>query len=309
MTKISIVGAGAVGAQAAFYSVLRKLGDIVLVDVVEGLAKGKALDLQQCASLLGVDCKIIGGSDYSLTKNSDIVMITAGLPRKPGMTREQLLETNAKIVKDVVENVVKHSPNAVLLVMTNPVDAMTYLALKVSKFPRERVIGQAGILDCARFRTFVAHELNVSVNDVSAVVLGSHGEEMVPVPRLTKVKGKPLTELLSKEKIDAVSSRVRNAGAEIVNLMQSSAFFTPGVAIAEMADAILNDREANHCCSVFLQGEYGVNGCMGVPVVLSSKGVKIVDLQLNAEEKALFAKAHSSLSKMHSEVDVFLSKL
>lgn len=307
MSKIGIIGAGAVGAQAAFCCLLKGF-DVVLVDVVEGVAKGKAVDLQQCAPLFNVDVSVIGSSDFSSLNGCDVVLVTAGFPRKPGMSREDLLLANAKIVKSVVENVVKFCPDCIILIMTNPVDAMSYLALKVSKFSRERVIGQAGVLDSARFRTFVARELRVSVNDVSAVVLGSHGEEMVPVPSLCKINGQPLSELLSGEKIDAIVARTRNAGAEIVSLMGSSAFFAPGASIVDMVDSIVNDSKSVLPCSVFLEGEYSVKNCfMGVPVVLGSSGFeKIEVVELSDDEKLAFSRAVLSISKMQKQVDSFL---
>lgn len=308
MTKISVIGAGAVGAQVAFLSVLKQLGDVVLIDIAGDMAKGKALDLFEATPVLGVDAKIRGGDDYEQTKNSDVIIITAGLPRKPGMTREDLLKTNANIVKEVTENVCIHSPNAILLVMTNPLDAMTYVALKASKFPRERVIGQAGILDSSRFRSFIAEQTGVSVNDIQAMVLGSHGEQMVPVPSLTTINGKPIREVLDKEAVDALVERTRKGGAEIVELLKTgSAFFAPAASIVEMTESILKDQKKEVPCSVQLAGEYSVNCCIGVPVVLGKSGVgKVVELELSAAERAEFKKAAESIQEMQRQVDEFL---
>lgn len=305
MAKISVIGAGAVGAQVAFLCVLKGLGDVALIDIAGDTARGKALDLFEATPVLGVDAKIVGGDDYALTKDSDVVIVTAGLPRKPGMTREDLLKKNAGIVGDVAGQVCKYSPNAILLIMTNPLDAMTYAALKVSGFPRERVIGQAGVLDSSRFRSFIAEETGESVNDIQATVLGSHGEQMVPVPSVTTVKGRPISEVLSGEKIGALVERTKKGGAEIVGLLKAgSAFFAPAVSIVEMAESILKDQKKERPCSVQLRGEYGVQCCIGVPVVLGRAGVeKVIELELTGGERAAFKKAAESIAELQVSVD------
>ncbi|MER2600484.1 MAG: malate dehydrogenase [Caldilineales bacterium] len=287
--KITIVGAGFVGATAAHWCASKELGDVVLVDIVEGMPQGKALDLLQAGPVEGYDLNIVGTNDYADTANSDIIVITAGLPRKPGMTREDLVGTNAKIITTVVENVVKHSPNAIMILVTNPLDTMTYLAKKVSGFPRERVIGQAGVLDSARMRTFISQELNVSVENIHAAVLGGHGDEMVPLPRYSTVAGIPITELLSKERVDAIVDRTRKGGGEIVALLkQGSAFFAPSASTVQMVEAILKDRKQILPCAVYLEGEYGLHDiCFGVPVKLGRSGIEqIIEIPLTDEEQA-----------------------
>ena len=309
--KITIVGAGMVGAQAAYWAAIKELGDIVLIDVMEGIAKGKALDLLESGPIAKFDVNITGGKDYKLTKKSDLVIVTAGVPRKPGMTREQLININAKIVKDICSKAKKHSPNAVYIIVTNPLDAMTYLAKQVLKLPAKRVIGQAGVLDSGRMSTFIAQELKVSVKKVKSVVLGSHGEAMVPLPRYSTVGKTPITKLLSQSKINAIVKRTIKGGAEIVNLLKTgSAFYAPGAAVIAMAESILRNQRRVMPCSAWLQGEYGVQDCyVGVPVVLGKKGIeRIIELKLNSNEKKQFDAALSKLKTMQKTVDVFLKK-
>ncbi|MCB0001908.1 MAG: malate dehydrogenase [Anaerolineae bacterium] len=292
--KISIVGAGFVGATAAHWCAVKELGDVVLVDIVEGMPQGKALDLLEAGPIQGYDLNILGTNDYADTANSDIVVVTAGLPRKPGMTREDLVGTNAKIVGGVIENVVKHSPNAIIILVTNPLDTMVYLAYKKSGLPRERIIGQAGILDSARMRTFIAMELNVSVENTHAFVMGGHGDEMVPLPRYSTVAGIPITQLMPPDRVEAIVQRTRKGGGEIVSLLkQGSAFFAPSAATMQMVEAILKDRQMILPCSVYLQGEYGLDDiCFGVPVKLGRNGVEqILEIELTAEEQEGLSKS------------------
>ncbi len=274
--KITVVGAGSVGATVAQYAVERELGDVVLVDVIEGVPQGKALDLAQAGPLHGYDARLTGTNAYDGTADSDLVVITAGLARKPGMTRDDLLFKNAEIVGSVVEQTVQRSPHAILILVTNPLDAMVQLAWKKSGFPPERVIGMAGLLDSARFRTFIAQELGVSVENVTAFVLGGHGDTMVPLPRYSTVAGIPITELLPREKIDALVRRTAGGGAEIVNLLKSgSAYYAPGAATVEMVEAILKDKKKIVPCAAYLTGQYGVRGLyVGVPVKLGRAGVR-----------------------------------
>ncbi len=286
--KITIVGAGFVGATAAHWCAVKELGDIVLFDIVEGMPQGKALDLLEAGPVEGYDLNILGTNDYADTANSDIVVVTAGLPRKPGMTREDLVGTNARIVGGVIENVVKHSPNAIVILVTNPLDTMVYLAYKKAGLPRERIIGQAGVLDSARMRTFMAMELDVSVENTHAFVMGGHGDEMVPLPRYSTVAGVPITQLLPPDRVEAIVERTRKGGGEIVALLkQGSAFFAPSSATTQMIDAILNDRKMILPCSVYLEGEYGLNDiCFGVPVKLGRNGVEqIIEIELTDEER------------------------
>lgn len=309
--KITIIGAGMVGAQAAYWAALKELGDIVLVDIEEGIPKGKALDLLQAGTIAKFDVAITGGRNYALTKNSDVVIVAAGVPRKPGMTREQLIEINAKIVMNVVLEASTHSPNAIYIMVTNPLDAMTYLAKKVLRLPRERVVGQAGVLDSGRMSAFVAEALDVSAKDVFSMVLGSHGEFMVPLPRYSTVAGIPVTELLPKQRISVLVQRTIKGGEEIVNLLKTgSAFYAPGAAVIAMAESILRDQKRLLSCSAWLQGEYGVRDCFaGVPVVLGSKGIeRIVELKLNNAEKKQFASAIAKLKEAQKTVDRFMRK-
>jgi len=294
--KIAVVGAGMVGSSAALKMAQKELGDIVLVDVVEFVADGKALDMAESSPLDGFDVALIGKTnDYSVIKDSDVVVITAGVPRKPGMTRMDLLMTNAGIVETIANHVRELAPNSIVIVVTNPLDVMTYVAWKVTGFPRERVIGQAGVLDSIRMRYFVAIELGVSVKDVQAMVLGSHGDQMVPLPRYTTVAGVPITELLPPDVIERINDRTRKAGTEIVNLLKTgSAYYAPGAAVAEMVEAIVRDKKRLMPCSVLLQGEYGLQDVfIGVPIILGKNGVeRIVELKLTEEElKALHQSA------------------
>ena len=294
--KISIVGAGFVGATAAHWCAVKELGDVVLVDIVEGMPQGKALDLLEAGPVEGYDLKITGTNDYADTANSDIVVITAGLPRKPGMTREDLVGTNARIVGGVVDNVVKYSPNAIIILVTNPLDTMVYLAYKKAGFPRERIIGQAGILDSARMRAFIAMELDVSVENTHAFVMGGHGDEMVPLPRYSTVAGIPITQLMTPDRVEAIVQRTRKGGGEIVSLLkQGSAFFAPSAATMQMVESILKDRKMILPCSVYLDGEYGLSDiCFGVPVKLGRNGIEeIVKIELNEEEQAGLEKSAS----------------
>lgn len=287
--KITIVGAGNVGATAAHWIASRELADVVLVDITEGMPQGKALDLAEAAPVEGFDCRMTGSNSYEETAGSDIIIITAGLARKPGMSRDDLLAMNAGIVQGAVQQSAPLSPNAFIIVVSNPLDAMAWVALKASGFPKNRVIGMAGVLDAARFRSFIAAELNVSVEDVHAMVLGGHGDTMVPLPRYSTVSGIPIEQFLSKERIDAISTRTRNAGAEIVNLLKTgSAYYSPSASAVLMAEAILKDKKRLIPCSAYLEGEYGVSGCfVGVPVIIGAGGVeKVIELPLTAEEKA-----------------------
>jgi len=293
MKKIAIIGAGQVGATTAHRIAEKGLGNIVLIDVVESV-KGKALDLLEAAPIEGHDCRIIGSTDYKEIRDSDIVVVTAGLPRKPGMTREDLLEKNKEIVKEAAENIKKYAPNSIVIVVTNPLDVMSYLVLKTTGFDTKRVIGMAGILDSTRFRAFIADELDVSKRDVDAMVLGSHGDTMVPIPEYTTVAGIPITELLSKEKIKEVIERTRNAGAEIVSYLKTgSAYYAPSAAVAEMVEAIINDSRRLVPASAYLQGEYGYSDLyMGVPVKLGKNGIeKIYELKLSKEAKGQLDKS------------------
>ncbi len=305
--KVSIIGAGNVGASLAQLIVQSGLADVVLQDIVEGVPQGKALDLAQACPLWGSSVAVEGTNDFSPTANSDIIVITAGFPRKPGMLREQLLAANAEVVSGVTKKTADLSPNAIIIVVTNPMDAMTYLSYKVSGFPSSRVVGMGGVLDSARFRTFVAWEFNVSPKDVEALVLGGHGVAMVPMPRYTTVKGVPLTELLPKDKIDALIHRTREGGAEIVSLLKTgSAFYAPAAATFEMVKAILLDEKRILPCSAYLNGEYGVRDVYnGVPVILGSKGVeKIIELKMNKEEMDDFIKSAQSVRATIKELKI-----
>ncbi len=287
--KITIVGAGNVGATTAHWLAAKEVGDIVLVDVIEGLPQGKALDLLEAMPIEGYDVHVVGSNSYDATANSDIVVITAGIARKPGMTREDLIDTNAGIIRSVVQQVAPLSPNSILIVVTNPLDTMAYLAYKVSGFPRERVIGQAGVLDSARFRAFIAMELGVSVENTHAFVLGGHGDEMVPLPRYSTVAGIPITELMSQEQIDRIVQRTRQGGGEIVALLKTgSAFYAPGAAVAQMVEAILKDKKQILPCSVYVDGQYGLRDMyFGLPAKLGRGGVEqVLEIQLTPEEKA-----------------------
>jgi malate dehydrogenase len=289
--KITVVGAGNVGATVAQYTVEKELGDVVLVDVIEGVPQGKALDLLQAGPVHGYDSRLTGSNSYEDTHDSDIVVITAGLARKPGMTRDDLLFKNAEIVGSVLEQVVPRSRQAILILVTNPLDAMVQLAWKRSGFPSERVIGMAGVLDSARFRTFIAQELDVSVENVTAFVLGGHGDSMVPLPRYSTVAGIPITELLSPERVAALVTRTANGGAEIVNYLKTgSAYYAPAASVVEMVEAILRDKKKILPCAAYLDGQYGVRGLyVGVPVKLGRPGVEqVIEIRLTAAEQAAF---------------------
>jgi malate dehydrogenase len=294
--KITIIGAGNVGATTAHWLAERELGDIVLVDIpqTEGMPAGKALDMTQAGPVVGYDTRITGVTDYDETVASDLVVITAGVARKPGMSREDLIGINQKIVTDVVNRIKATSPDAILIVVTNPLDTMTYLAKQVSGFPRERVVGQAGVLDSARMRAFIAMELGVSVENTHAFVLGGHGDEMVPLPRYSTVAGIPITELLPPDRVEAIVERTRKGGGEIVSLLKTgSAYFAPGAAVAQMVEAILKDKKLILPCAAYLQGEYGLNDIyFGVPVKLGRSGAEeIIDINLTAEERAALEKS------------------
>jgi len=286
--KVTVVGAGNVGATLAQRLAEKDLCDVVLVDIVEGVPQGKSLDLIEAAPVEKHDAKIIGTNDYEVTKDSNIVIITAGVPRKPGMSRDDLISTNAGIMKKVTEQVVKYSPDSILIIVSNPLDAMCHVAYEASGFPKNRIMGMAGILDSARFRAFIAMELNVSVENTHAFVLGGHGDTMVPLPRFSTVSGIPITELIPKDRIDAIVDRTRNGGAEIVKLLTTSAYYAPASAACEMAEAILKDKKKILPCAVYLEGEYGFKDLfIGVPVKLGASGVEdIIEITLTDEEKA-----------------------
>ena len=299
--KVTIVGSGNVGATAAHWIVDKELADVVLIDIVEGVPQGKALDLLQSGPVEGFDSHLVGTNDYRDSADSDIVVITAGLPRKPGMSRDDLLMKNYEIVKGVTEQVVKYSPQCILIVVSNPLDAMVQTAYKVSGFPKNRVIGMAGILDSARFRTFIARELSVSVENVHAFVLGGHGDTMVPMPRYSTVAGIPITELLPQERIDALVERTANGGAEIVGLLKTgSAYYAPSAAVTEMVEAIFKDKRKILPCAAFLEGEYGVDGLfVGVPVKLGRNGIEeIVQIDLRPEEDAALKKSAAAVKEL-----------
>jgi malate dehydrogenase len=299
--KITVVGAGMVGGTTAQRLAERNYADVVLVDVVEGLPQGKALDLLEAGPVVGYDSYLVGANDYEPTADSDIVVITSGIPRKPGMSRDDLLRTNAGIVRSVTEQIVKYSPNCTIIAVTNPLDAMTQLSWQVSKLPKNRVVGMAGVLDTARFRTFLAQELQVSVENVSAYVLGGHGDTMVPLVRSTTVAGVPITELLSQERIDAIVTRTRKGGEEIVSLLKAgSAFYAPSAAVAQMVDAILLDKKQILPCSAYLEGEYGINSLfVGVPVKLGAGGVEqVIELALSDDEKAALHRSAAAVKEL-----------
>jgi len=307
--KVTVVGGGNVGASCALNIAFKELADVVLVDVVEGVPIGKGLDMLQTGPIEGYDVRVTGANDYEPTANSDVVVITAGLARKPGMSRDDLLLANYEVVKAVTEQVVKHSPNAILVLVTNPLDAMCWVAHKISKFSKNRVIGMAGVLDSARFRTFIAAELNVSVENVTAVVLGGHGDTMVPIVRLSSVSGIPLSELMDKETLDKIVDRTRTGGAEIVKYLKTgSAYYAPAAAAAEMVESILKDKKKVLPCAVLLEGEYGINGLfVGVPVKLGARGIeKIYEIKLADDEKAMLAKSAASVQEL---IDVIKPKM
>jgi malate dehydrogenase len=289
MAKVTIIGAGMTGSTTAHWLAEREIADLVLVDIVEGMPQGKALDMTEAMPVIGSDVKISGTNGYDETADSDIVVITAGLPRKPGMSRDDLLAKNSEIMRDAVENALKRSPNAIFIILTNPLDAMAYLAMKVGNLPKERVVGQAGILDSARMRAFVAEELNVSVQNVHCYVLGGHGDDMVPLTRHSNVSGVPLNKILPPDRLEAIVERTRKGGGEIVGLLKTgSAFYAPAAALAQMVEAVLLDRHLVIPAAAYLEGEYGQSGIFfGVPVQLGRGGVeKIIEYELDDEEQA-----------------------
>ena len=298
--KITIIGAGNVGATAAHWAVSKRLGDVVLLDVVEGIPQGKALDLLQAGPVAGCPYRVVGTNDYADTAGSDVVIITAGLARKPGMSRDDLLAKNVEIVRACTEQAAAHSPEAVIIVVTNPIDAMVYTAFKVSGFPKNRVVGMAGVLDSARYRTFLAEALGVAPQDVNALVMGIHGDNMLPLVRLANVAGVPVTELLDADTLAAIVERTQKGGIEIVNhLKTGSAFYTPGLAAVEMAEAVLTDAKRVLPCAAWLEGEFGISGCfLGVPVVLGAGGVeRIVEFALTEEEQAALAESEAAVRR------------
>jgi malate dehydrogenase len=299
--KVTVVGAGNVGATTAQRIAEAGLADVVLIDIVEGLPQGKGLDLAESAPVLPHDARVIGTNDYADTTGSDVVVVTSGIARKPGMSRDDLLSTNAGIVRSVVQAAVQHSPDCILVIVTNPLDAMCHIALEASGFPRERVIGMAGVLDSARFRTFIAMELGVSVEDTHAFVLGGHGDTMVPLPRYSTVAGIPITELMTPERVQALVERTANGGAEIVSLLKSgSAYYAPAAAAFEMVEAILLDRKRVLPCATRLDGEYGVDGLfVGVPVVLGARGMeRVIEIQLTSDEQAAFQRSAAAVREL-----------
>jgi malate dehydrogenase len=299
-TKVTVVGGGNVGATVAQGIALKELADVVLVDIIEGVPQGKTLDMMETAPVEKYDSILKGTNSYDGTENSDVVVITAGLPRKPGMSRDDLLWKNEEIVSQVTREVASRSPKAILVIVSNPLDAMCEVARRVSKFPRERVIGMAGVLDSARMRAFIAMEMNVSVENTHAFVLGGHGDTMVPLPRYSTVAGIPITELIAKDRIDAIVDRTRNGGAEIVNLLKTSAWYAPAAAAVEMVEAILKDKRKILPCAAYLNGEYGYKGLfVGVPVKLGKNGMEqIIEIKLTAEEKTALDKSAAAVKEL-----------
>jgi malate dehydrogenase len=307
--KVTIVGSGNVGATTAHWIASKELADIVLIDVVEGVPEGKGLDLLEAMPIEGTDVAVLGTESYADTANSDIVVITAGVARKPGMSRDDLLNINFKIMQDVVGRAVMHSPNCILLIVSNPLDAMAHVAYKMSRFTRNRVIGMAGVLDSARFQTFIAQELKVSVEDVTAFVLGGHGDTMVPLPRFSTMAGIPITELLDAATIERLVRRTRDGGAEIVKYLKSgSAYYAPGAAVAEMVEAILKDKKKILPCAAYLEGEYGIHGLfMGVPCKLGATGIEeILEIKLTEAEQAAFEKSASAIKGLITVIEAQL---
>jgi malate dehydrogenase len=305
MTKVSVIGAGNVGATCAEYIAQRRIAsEVVILDIKENFAEGKALDLMQTASLNGFNTRISGSTnDYAKTAGSDVVVVTSGIPRKPGMTREELIGINAGIVKTVTENVLKHSPNAIIIIVSNPMDTMTYLALKGSKLPKNRIIGMGGALDSARFNCYLSQALNAPASDVQGVVIGGHGDTtMIPLTRLATYNGVPVSQTLSPDSLKKIAADTMVGGATLTGMLGTSAWYAPGAAVATIVDSILNDQKKLIPCSVFLEGEYGQSDiCMGVPVIIGKNGwEKIVDFNLNDEEKALFAKSAEAVRSMNS---------
>ncbi|HEX2697407.1 MAG TPA: malate dehydrogenase [Anaerolineales bacterium] len=302
MNKISIIGAGMTGSTTAHWLAERELADLVLVDVVEGMPQGKGLDMQEALPIVNKDVEIVGSNDYAATKGSDLIIITAGLPRKPGMSRDDLLTTNAEIVRKAATETLKYSPDAIYIILTNPLDTMAYLTMKLTKLPRARVIGQAGILDSARMRAFVAMETGVSVENIDCYVLGGHGDEMVPLTRHSNIAGVSLRDYLPADRLAAIVERTRKGGGEIVNLLKTgSAFYAPAAACAQMAEAILKDKHLIVPCAAYMEGEYGLKDMFfGVPVQLGRKGLeRIIEYKLDADEKASFDKSAAAVSETH----------
>ena len=305
--KVTVIGAGNVGATTAQRVVEKEIGDVVLVDVVEGTPQGKGLDMYQSGAVEGFDMKIVGSNGYEETEGSDLCIMTAGLPRKPGMSRDDLLKTNEAIVAECIGKVTRYSRDLTIIVVTNPLDAMCEVARRVSKLPKNKVVGMAGILDSARMRAFIAMEMNVAMSNIHATVLGGHGDTMVPLPRYSTVAGVPITELLSPEKVEEIVKRTANGGAEIVKLLKTgSAYYAPSAAAVEMADAIFNDKKKILPCAALLEGEYGINGLyVGVPVVLGKDGVeKIIELKLTPEEAAALKKSADSVAELCGKLTV-----
>lgn len=304
--KLTVVGSGNVGATAAFLAASKELGDVVLLDVMDGIPQGKALDMYEASPILGYDAEVIGTQDYADTADSDLVIITAGIARKPGMSRDDLLAINVKIVAEVTEKIVEYSPHCIIIVVTNPLDAMVYTAKQVSGFCRKRIIGMAGVLDSARMRSFIARKLDVSISDVSALVLGGHGDSMVPLPRYSTVGGVPLPEMLSTSEIDEICQRTAQGGAEIVQLLKTgSAFYAPGAAVIEMAEAILKNQNRILPCAAWLEGEYGINNYfMGVPCKLGGGGMEgVVELDLTEQEQQAMNTSLESVKTLVAQVD------
>jgi malate dehydrogenase len=292
--KVSIIGSGFVGSTAAHWIAAKELADIVLVDIVEGVPQGKGLDLLEAGPIEGFDVRVTGTNDYADTAGSDVIVVTSGAPRKPGMTREDLIKINANITRDCISKAAPLSPNAVIIMVNNPLDTMAYLARQVSGFPRGRIVGQAGVLDSARYRTFIAMEAGVSVEDVQAMLMGGHGDEMVPLPRFTTISGIPVTEFVSAERLDAIVDRARKGGGEIVNLLKTgSAYFAPSAATVQMVEAVIRDKKRVIPCACYLEGEYGLRDIyFGVPCVLGAGGVeRVIELPLNESELALVNKS------------------
>jgi malate dehydrogenase len=299
-SKISVIGAGNVGATCAHWAAVKELGDVVLFDIVDDMPQGKALDLAEAGPVEGFDGAFAGTNDYKDTRGSDVIVITSGMPRKPGMTREDLFEANKKIITQVVSSCVEHSPDAHIIMVTNPLDTMTFLAKHISKLPKHRVMGQAGVLDAARFRTFVSTELGVSVEDVQALVMGGHGDTMVPLPRYCTVSGIPLAELMAEDRIQALIDRTRDGGAEIVKLLKTgSAYYAPSASVIQMVEAIVRDKKRILPCSAYLEGEYGLEDIyFGVPCKLGKDGVeKVIELSLNEEERELVRVSAEAVGK------------
>jgi len=305
--KVTVVGSGNVGATVAHRLADKQLADVVLIDILEGIPQGKGLDLLESGPIEGYDVRIRGTNDYADTAASDLVVLTAGFPRKPGMSRDDLLKANYDVVKGTVEQVVKHSPDCIFIVVTNPLDAMAQTAYRVSGFSKNRVIGMAGILDTARYRTFIAEALNVSVQNVQGFVLGGHGDTMVPVPRYTTVAGIPVTELLPKEQLDQIIKRTANGGAEIVSLLKTgSAYYAPSAAVVEMIDAVFNDRKKILPCAAYLEGEYGIHGLfVGVPAKLGARGIEqIIEIRLTPEEQAALERSANAVKELVTVIGV-----